>query len=87
MILMLVSMVAIAALALVSFELSHAQTEGENVGFMESSRHHMYQDDWTDYDGNLAHMNETQHIQGNMYNKCEDMHESANMTRHMENMH
>lgn len=81
------SIVAIAALTLVSVGLSHAQAMRENVGFMGSSMHRMGQNDQTDCDESVStHMNATQRMHGNMYDECDDMHDRMNMTRHMGDM-
>jgi len=87
-VLIIASMVTVAASAMVSVGLSHSQAMRENTGFMGSMGHHMGQDNHMDYDENTStHMNVTQHMQGDMYTECAEMHNRMNMTDHTSHMH
>lgn len=79
-VLMLASMTAIGALALVSFGLSHGQAMKQKATFLGLAGSHIGQGNHMESDDNMSiHMNVTQHMHGT----CEEMHYSANMTEHM----
>ena len=87
-ILIVASIVTIAALASVSFGLSHVQVMKETTSFSGMADHHMSQGNSTECDDNISsHMNMTKHMDGNTYSGHEDMHNQLNMTEHMQDMH
>jgi hypothetical protein len=87
-VLILASMVTVAASAMVSVGLSHAQAMRENAGFMGSMGHHMGQDNHMDCDESmLTHMNVTQYMQGDIHSGCDEMHDHMNMTEYMSCLH
>lgn len=87
-VLIVASMVTIAALASVSYGLSHVQALRETAGFSGMDDHHMSKSDSTSCDDNMSsQMNVTQHMGGGTYSGHEDMHGDLNMTEHMQYMH
>ena len=87
-ILIVASIVTIAALASVSFGLSHVQAMKETASFLGMADHYMSQGNSTGCDDNMSsYMNVTKHMGGNTYSAHEDMHNQLNMTEHMQDMH
>ncbi len=72
-VLIVASIVTIAALASVSFGLNHLQTMMESASFSEMKDHHMNHSNSTNCDGNM-----TSHM---------DMHNQTNMTEYTQHMH
>jgi len=72
-VLIVASIVTIAALASVSFGLNHVQTMMESVSFSGMRDHHMNYSNSTNCDGNM-----TSHM---------DMHNQTNMAEYMQHMH
>ena len=87
-VLIITSIVTVAALASVSFGLSHVQVMKETASFSGMANHHVNQDNNTECDEDMsAHMNMTEHMDGNMHQRHEDMHNQLNVTEHMQDMH
>lgn len=78
---------AIAALASVSFGLSHALAVMETVSFPGMANNHMNRRNSAACDYNVtSHMNETEHMGENICSEHEDMHNQLNMTENMQSM-
>jgi len=87
-VLILVSIAATAALALISFGSNHAWAMRKDGVFRGSSEQHMSQGSHMNFDGNLStHMDATGHMFESMPHKCEDLHDPQNMTEHMMGSH
>jgi hypothetical protein len=83
-VLMVVSIVAIAVLALVSIGLSYGQAMKEKTAIAGLGRNHMGQYNHMDTDENMStHMNATQHMHEDMYDTCEGLHDRMSMRQHM----
>lgn len=87
-VLILVSIAATAALALISFGSNHAWAMRKYDVFTGSSEQHMSQGSHMNFDENLStRMNTTGHMFESMPHKCEDPHDPNNMTQHMMGSH
>ncbi len=83
---MVASIVTIAALASVSFGLSHTRRMEESASLSAMTNHHVNQSN-AECDTMSSHMNMTQHMTGETCNQHENMHNQLNMTEHMQGMH
>jgi hypothetical protein len=83
-VLMLVSVVAIAVLGLVGIGLSYGQAMKEKTAIIGLGRNHMSQYSHMDTDENVpTHMNVTQHMHEDMYDACKGLHDRMSMRQHM----
>lgn len=81
-VLIVASIVTIAALASVSFGLNHVQAMMESGSFSGMEDHHMNYSNSAHCDGNM-----TSHMDGSTYSGHMDMHNQTNMTEYMQHMH
>ena len=85
-VLIVASIVTIAALASVSFGLNHVQTMMESASFSEMKDHHINHSNSTNCDGNMtSHMD--MHNQTNITEYTQHMHDGHMATSRFENNH